>query len=239
MNRKEMAVGTDLHCHILPGVDDGARTPAVTRVLLEKEAEQNVRQIIFTPHFYADRMRLTDFLQGREKAAAAADPICEELGISYACGAEVRMVPELMEADLRPLSMADTGYLLLEWPFYGYPIWGDDLVDRVYGAGRVPIFAHVERYDYFYRTPERLSDYIADGVLCQMNAATVIDRRSQRQSLKMIKGGYVQLLASDAHNLDHRPPLLEEAFAVVTKKLGEKTAEHLRENADAVFHARR
>ncbi len=226
---------TDMHCHILPGVDDGAGDLSDSRALLELEAKQGVTQILFTPHFYADWMTIADFSEHRQRAAGAIAPVCEDLGISFACGAEVRMVAELMDLDLRPLAMADTGYFLLEWPFHGYPLWGDEVVDRIFESGSTPIFAHIERYDFFYRKPERLEPYIEDGILCQMNASTVIDKPTQRQALRLIRNGYVQLLATDTHNLERRPPLLGKAYDIVARKLGEKTVDKLKRNADMVF----
>ncbi len=240
MRSQELPPISDLHCHILPAVDDGASDLEMSRALLEREAEQRVGQILFTPHFYGDRMTLPDFLERRRHAAELVGPICQELGISYACGAEVRMVPELMDLDpekeLRSLAMADTGFFLLEWPFYGFPIWGDEVVNRVWDAGRTPIFAHIERYDFFFHAPERLETYLEDGVLCQLNASTLLEKQTQRHALRLIKNGSVQLIASDAHNLKGRPPLLEEAYRVVERRLGEKSVNRLRENADAVFH---
>ncbi len=236
MRRENAVPGTELHCHILPGVDDGAKDLTDTLNLLDREKEQGVKQIAFTPHFYADRMELADFLERRKTAEDAVKIPCERRGISFLCGAEVRMVPELLDMDLKDLALADTGYFLLEWPFYGFPIWGDEVVDKIYATGNTPIFAHIERYDYFTGSLDRLIPYLEDGVLMQVNAGSLLKKETQKQVLRLIRAGYVQLIASDAHNLDHRPPLLSDAYEVVSRKLGEKTAVRLKENADDVFH---
>ncbi len=227
---------TDLHCHILPGVDDGAADLSVTQKLLDMEEEQGVTQIAFTPHFYADRMSLGDFLRRRRDALSEVLPECRGRRISVLAGSEVRMMPELLNEDLSSLSLSDTGYLLLEWPFYGFPIWGDDLVDQVGNSGSIPIFAHIERYDYFFRTPQRLDPYLESGALMQVNATSLLEAGTQRQILRLIRDGYVHLIASDAHSPKRRPVLLAEAYEVVTRRLGERTADRLKENADDVFH---
>lgn len=230
--------GSDLHCHILPGIDDGARDLDETRALLRLECEQDIRQILFTPHFYAKRMTLEGFLQARSAAAELAAPVCRQLCVSWALGAEVRMEPELLELELAPLGLADTGFLLLEWPFTTYPLWGDEVVRRVFDSGKRPIFAHIERYDYFFEAPERLTDFIADGVLCQMNASTLLRKDVQKQALRLIRDGYVHVLSSDAHSTDKRPPQLGQAFQVVEDKLGQETAHRLWATAGDVYGGR-
>jgi tyrosine-protein phosphatase YwqE len=82
---------TDLHCHILPGIDDGAQTSAIARKLLEEEKKQETGQIMFTPHYYSWMGSAEDFREKRDKAAEITAPILKELGISWNTGAEVRM----------------------------------------------------------------------------------------------------------------------------------------------------
>lgn len=226
---------TDLHCHILPGVDDGARDVTVSEALLREERAQGVMQIMFTPHFYPHRMTLDDFLLRRYEGARQIVGLCERLGLAGALGAEVHMAPELAKMDLRPLAFADTPYLLLEWPFAGYPLWGDSVVYAALDQGLTPIFAHIERYDYLFFQPERLEDYAGQGVLFQMNADTLLSASDQKQGMLLIKNALVHVLSSDAHNMDKRPPRLEQAYAAVEKKLGHKTVERLKTNANHVF----
>lgn len=235
MRQERHIEGTDLHCHILPGIDDGAPDLEAAEALLLTQKEQGIRQILFTPHFYANQMELDSFLRRRYKSAVQIAGFCASHEIAGALGAEVRMESELLELELKPLALADTPYLLLEWPFVGYPLWGKEVVRRVFDAGLRPVFAHIERYDYFWEEPENLRGYIAEGVLCQMNASTVLRQSTRKQALQLIREGYVHVLASDAHSMKHRPPQLGEAFQVIRDKLGAAVEQRLRENADLVF----
>lgn len=119
-----------------------------------------------------------------------------------------------------------------------YPLWGKDVVARAQDSGLRPVFAHIERYDYFFPDPEQLGEYIAQGVLCQMNATALLNESTQKQALRLIREGYVHVLSSDAHNMAHRPPRLGAAFDLVQGKLGKKTAEQLKQNAGDVFCGR-
>lgn len=233
-----MTAITDLHCHILPGIDDGAKDLSVTRALLEEEKRQGVTQIAFTPHFYADQKSLKQFLNDRYQAAVSADPVLSELGIAWNAGGEVRLVPQLLEMDLSPLRYVDTKYLLLEWPFTQYPIWGDEVVYNLLDQGIRPIFAHIERYEYFWFHPDVLKEYIDDGVIIQINAGAVLHSNTKKQAIHLIKKGLVHIMASDTHNMETRPPRLKHAFEVVEKEAGRRHRERMLKNADDIFHGR-
>ena len=229
---------TDLHCHILPGIDDGAADIEISRALLEAEVSQGIKQIAFTPHFYADRKSLKQFLRDRYEAALQLSPILEELEISWSAGAEVRMVPELLNMDLSALRYVDTDYLLLEWPFTQFPLWGSEIVDHLFDEGMTPVFAHIERYDYFWSQPQQLDEYIENGVLCQINATALIRQQTRKQALSLIKKGYVHLISSDAHNMDKRPVRMKTAYDLIERELGKAVRFRLAENADRIFHGK-
>lgn len=233
------AVLSDLHDHILPGIDDGARDMEMSRALLDKEAQDGVRQIMFTPHFYAHRMGMEEFLQRRKAAYEKILPLCEERGISTALGAEVRMRIELLSMDMRPLRMGETQYFLLEWPFQGgFPLWGDDVVQHVRRAGLRPIFAHIERYEFLFGDEDRLRRYLDQGCLFQTNTETILDKNMQKREIHLIREGLIHIVCTDAHHPVNRPVRLLEAMEVVRKKAGREAYERLVRNADDIFHDR-
>lgn len=227
---------TDLHCHILPGIDDGAKDLETAVSLLKEQKAQGVEQIVFTPHFWSWQKSLSRFVKDRYQAAAQLEEILNELEIRWSAGAEVRLTPDLLKLDLAPLNIVDTPYFLLEWPFNQFPVYGREVVDRIEDAGYIPIFAHIERYDYFWKSPQELDDYIDEGIVCQINPGILINSETRKYALKMIKDGYVHVLSSDTHNMDSRPPHLKLAYQIVEKNLGRKYSERLRINADRVFH---
>jgi protein-tyrosine phosphatase len=227
---------TDIHCHILPGIDDGAKDLDVTTALLREEKRQGVTRIAFTPHFYADRMNVKEWFQNRYNAAKKTQPVLEELGIEWSAGAEVRLVPELLDMDLSRFQYIDSGYLLLEWPFNQYPVWGNEVVDGLFDKGITPVFAHIERYPYFWNHIEELDSYIEQGCLCQINPGTLIHESSRKYTIQLIKRGYIHVLSSDAHNMDRRPPRLQEAYEIIDDELGKDKGDWLAENARKIVY---
>ena len=229
---------TDLHCHILPGIDDGAKDLDTAVALLKEQKSQGVEQIVFTPHFWSWEKSLCQFALDRYHAAEKLADILDELGIEWGAGAEVRMTPDLLKMDLKSLNIVGTPYFLLEWPFTQFPLYGREVVDRIQELDYTPVFAHIERYDYFWNSPKNLDEYIDEGIVCQINPGILLKSETRKYALKMIKDGYVHVLSSDAHNMENRPPHLKLAFQIVEKNLGKKYAEKLKTNADLIFHGK-
>lgn len=228
---------SDLHCHILPGIDDGARDPDMSGALLLSEKQQGVSQILFTPHFYVDEISVEGFTERRGEALERMKETIDRLDLKTSLGAEVRMQEELIGMDLRPLGMGDTSYLLLEFPFLSgaYPLWGEMIVEQLLDQGIRPLFAHIDRYDYFMNDTERLSHFREMGCIFQVNADSVISRRRSPRVYELMREGFVHVLSSDAHSPEKRPVNLKSALAQVEGKLGKGMAEFLIGNADAIF----
>ena len=228
---------TDIHCHILPGIDDGAKDPDMSGALLLSEKHQGIGQIIFTPHYYADEISVEGYIKRRQDALDRMQESLGRLGLKTALGAEVRMQEELIGMDLMPLRMGDTPYLLLEFPFLSgtYPLWGEMIVEQLLDQGIRPLFAHIDRYEYFMNDTEKLDHFRDMGCLFQINADSVVSRRRSPAVFELMKGGYVHVLGSDAHSPDKRPVHLKSALERVEAKMGTGMASFLSENADAVF----
>lgn len=235
-----MAAGkvlTDIHCHILPGIDDGAKDADMSGALLLSESQQGVSQILFTPHFYADEISVEGFISRRKEALERMQESIGRLGLRTALGAEVRMQEELIGMDLSPLRMGDTPYLLLEFPFLAgtYPLWSELIVGQLLDRGIRPVFAHIDRYEYFMNDTEKLDHFLDMGCIFQVNADSVISRRRAPAVYELMKAGYVHVLGSDAHSPEKRPANLNSAVDRVESRLGSGMAAFLTENADAIF----
>lgn len=234
---EEHTVLTDLHCHILPGIDDGAKDPDMSGALLLSELQQGVGKILFTPHYYADEISVEGYIKRREAALLSMKETIDRLGLKVSLGAEVRMQEEIIGMDLRPFRMGDTPYLLLEFPFLSgtYPLWSDLIVKQLLDQGIRPVFAHIDRYDYFLNDTEKLDHFLDMGCIFQVNADSVISRRRSGRVMELMKDGYVHVIASDAHSPEKRPVHLKSAISRVEGKLGRGMTGFLLENADAVF----
>jgi protein-tyrosine phosphatase len=228
---------TDLHCHILPGMDDGAKDVAVSLELLRKEFQDGVNQIALTSHFNSERDDIETFLA---KRAAAYDCLCkaleqEPMQFTFKLGAEVYYSPKLCDLDVQALCMQDTAYLLMEFPTTHRPHFVRQTMQSLRSRGVIPLIAHVERYPYVMDDPQLLYEWVAAGAYAQINARALLDIKRRNKLLKWIDWDLVHVLSTDTHSLDKRPPLLGEAVAMLEKKRGSETARRIVNQGDALF----
>lgn len=211
----------DIHTHILPGIDDGAQTVEESIGLIKAEEQQGVSHIVFTPHFVLQNKTLEKFLEERNTSFALLSEKIKENGLfsnmKFSLGAEVRYDPNLVREDLFRLCIEGTSYLLLE-PLNVYPFNFEQTLDAILNMGITPIIAHVERFNYLIKDEKLLSRLLNNGVVFQSNAQAVLLKKFGSNKAKtLIKKGFVQVLASDTHNLEYRPPMLKEAFSKLPK----------------------
>ncbi len=232
---------TDLHCHILPQMDDGARNVETSIELLNIEKNQGVKNLIFTSHFHCDDEPVDSYIARRADAVKNLASACPSELINhfqFKFGAEVYFSPELCNIDLAPLCFTDTSYLLVELPFTMSlrPQFLSETLYEISCSGITPIIAHVERYPYILEDLTQIYDWVEAGYMVQTNAATLV--RGDKMSalmMKLIKWDLVHLVATDTHSLHKRPPQLDAALAAVSNKLGDAAASRLIQNGDLVF----
>ena len=220
---------TDLHTHILPGMDDGARSVEISLAMLREEAAQGVDTVTLTPHYYRDRESSGSFLNRRAQAVEtlestiAALPESERAALpARVLAAEVTWVPNLVDcSNLRALCYQGTDAFLLELPMQP---WYDGLFSQLYDlinvTGLTPIIAHIDRY-WSSQKPQRLSELYALGLPMQLSAEALLRFPTRGRALKALQSGQVQYLMSDCHSMNSRKPNLAPALAVVGKRLGE------------------
>lgn len=209
----------DMHCHLLPGIDDGSDSVETTIKMLQMLRDQGVTQVAATPHFYAGDCRPEDFLQRREQslsALAGLEGLPEILP-----GAEVAYFDSMGQCTvLQELAIGRTGLVLVEMPFADWSARMISELERLkFRQGLQPVLAHVERYRGKTQLAKFLPQLEEIGVAMQCNAEAFLDRASCRWATAMVKKGYVQFLGTDAHNLTGRAPRYGQAVAVLQKKL--------------------
>ena len=214
----------DFHTHVLPGIDDGSASVEESLALLRMEAEQGVRHVVATPHFYAQVDAPKPFLERRAAAvsmlreAMKAFPELPRLSV----GAEVHYFSGIGDADILPELAIDNGpYVLIEMPM---AVWTDKMYRELENIherfGLTPIVAHVDRYIgpmQTYGIPERLMEL---PVLIQANAGFFQRFTTKRMALRMLEQGQIHLLGSDCHNLKDRPVNIKQTVDLIEKKLG-------------------
>lgn len=230
----------DLHCHILPDIDDGAETVSDSIDLLCEEQKQGVDSIVFTPHFNFERTNLHDFCLAREHSMQSLNKALTQrnIDISVKLGAEVYFSVRMLDEDIEPLCFGDTNYILVEFPVnsrpYGLSRTMEDLIRR----GYIPILAHVERYPYFSENVNELYDLVMKGCLAQVNAGAIIKSHASSLIMKYIKWEMVHIISTDCHSIKKRPPNMQEAFSIIDKRLGLNYKEWLIKNSIDVFNGR-
>lgn len=214
----------DMHTHILPGVDDGARDMQETKEMLYQAYLEGVRHIVVTPHFSLDsRNMAVGELMGKleevKRMALSTVPAME-----FSLGNELLNGPGMVNAlnEGRALTLGGTSYILVEFlPKDSYRKIYTSLHNYLMN-GYIPIVAHVERYEALARRTDRLDELIKIGVLFQMNTSSLIGgkrRRSASHHRMLLEEGYIHLLGSDCHRSDSRSPLMRGALQNLTEEL--------------------
>ena len=210
----------DLHTHILPEFDDGAKTAEESVKMLLAEIRQGVTDVALTPHFSLAGTSVEDFIAKRDVSFKLLKEKLKENAmenkINLHLGAEVKYDPNLVYCDVFKLCIGETAYLLLELD-QSYPFNLEQTVDWLLAKGITPIFAHVERYKYLVKNEKLMQKFLYEGVIFQANASSLLGKHYAKDVKKLIKKGYVQLLASDAHGAQERPPVLKNGIESVPK----------------------
>lgn len=225
----------DLHSHILPAMDDGCKTVEESCRVLEMCAQQGVAFLAATPHYYAEET-VDAFLARRAAAMEQLEKAMQGRERPKLClGAEVAYYPALLQEEaIESLCIGRSNYLLLEMPFSR---WTPSVVRTVralrYEQGVVPILAHMERYlDMGVR--DALGELMGSGVLVQMNASYLV--HEPRGAMRLLRRGMVDVLGSDCHGLEHRPPELGPAWEFMEKKRHSRAAaEHIAETSAEIM----
>jgi protein-tyrosine phosphatase len=210
----------DLHSHILPGLDDGSRTVEDARALAQRAAEDGVTAIAATPHVRSDYPTQPDEME-RGVLRLREDFVAQGIQVEVLHGGEIDLesLGSLDDDDLRRFSLARSGrYLLLEFPYSGWPA---GLEETVYGLGLrglTAVLAHPERNRAVQADPGRLGEAVRLGALVQVTAASVdgrIGRSSQKAADRLLESGLAHVLASDAHTPEIREAGLADAAEAV------------------------
>lgn len=241
---KETCGFVDFHTHILPGVDDGAKNLEEALTMLKAAWEQGTGTVVLTPHYrgaFRDNLRrkLEPLYQNLVQEAKTICP-----GLQLYLGCEVSYERDISEklAQGSVLSINGSRYVLLEFQQGVYHSRLLEGVLELLNFGYVPILAHVERYEVFYREPDLVEELVDLGALVQLNADSVLGKMgfgAKRFCHKLMRRHLVHFIGSDAHNMESRPPELKQCFDKLTKKFGQPYARLLLcENALAVLEDR-
>lgn len=236
----------DIHCHILPGIDDGANTLADSIRLLNIAMADGITHIVATPHIHPGRF--DNDLQSIQSAyqTLAIWIKKNQTPIKLSTAAEVRISVEvlsMLDKDSIPFVGEWDGYnvMLLEMPHSHILPGSDKLVKLLLKNNIRPLIAHPERNKEIMADPEKIKPFVDAGCLLQLTSGSIVGRfgaQAKKISEYLLQENVVTLIATDAHNEKYRPPKLAEGYARVTDILGADYSQQLKQNVQTLVSSK-
>jgi len=232
----------DLHCHILPGVDDGVKTLEDAVEMARVAVAQGVRKIVATPHIFRDNLNWGDIAGLDDKRSQLVDEIQNNgIQVEILPGAEVHISHDLIEAvrkNRAQLVINRTSYMFVEFPAGHVYSNVKNLFFELMTEGITPIITHPERNDVFVHSPGRLYELIQMGALAQANSGSFLGLygdKTEKAVLQFLELNLIHLIGSDSHGPRSLSWRLRDAVAKAGIVVGEEQAQALvEENPQAV-----
>ena len=231
----------DIHCHILPALDDGAKSLEESLQMAEMAIADGITHVVATPH--ANSEFRFDFNLVRERRNELQARLGDRLSLGTGCDFHLS-VENLQEIRACPTHYAinQKRYLLVEFADFAIPPSAEEALHGLRLLGLSPIITHPERNRLIRSQPQRLLAWLRQGCYVQVTAQSLLGKwgeSTRKQVEAWLDQKIVHFFASDAHNAAHRPLQLGEAYAVVAGRWGESMAQSLfRENPLAAFEGR-
>lgn len=199
---------TDIHCHLIHGVDDGARTLEESVELIKELSDLGFDKVIITPHFiYGTEYDCENQIKEKKLTELKSAIKKNKIDVKLYLGNEIfinKSVDKLLAAEMAT-SLAKTKYLLVELPFHNKILGLEDILYELALKGYIPIIAHPERYSYFQDNYSLVDELKEEGILFQCNYASILGyygKSSEKLVKYMFKKGYVNYLGTDLHRID-------------------------------------
>lgn len=235
-------VMVDLHCHLLPGIDDGSKSMGTSLHLAKEATENGVTHALLTPHHMNGR-----YVNHKQDVIKRTEEFREQLKVhniplTVFPGQEVRINGQLTDAiDKDDILFADEDnrYLMLEFPDDDVPHYTNQMIFELQQRGIVPIIVHPERNTKIIDHPDLLYQMLEKGCLSQITASSYVGtfgKKVEDFSRKLIKNGQGYLFASDAHDLPGRKYEMRQAFDKLEREFGPGLAKQYANNARAIIN---
>lgn len=230
----------DLHCHMLPGIDDGSPNLETSLELAKKAVLDGVTHILLTPHHLDNRYvnHKFDVIKKTESFQQALDKC--KIPLQVFPGQEVHIngdlperYPDLLGTDI------DTRYMLLELPHSNVPVYTEKIIFELQKLGITPIIVHPERNKEIQSNLNILYNFIQKGALAQITATSYVGGFGENVadiSQKLVENRLVQVVASDTHALKGRDFVLREALESIGDDFGPKVAMKFEKNAEDILN---
>ncbi len=225
----------DIHVHILPDVDDGSPDSVISLEMADQAVTGGVNRLVMTPHCNIpgmfDNYNDDDVIRRRMKVFQ--DQVAEAgIPLTLYTGMEVFGTPEVPAylKEGRLLTINDTRYLLIEFPFEGSSYYVTDILSDICRMDYTPIVAHPERYGYVQKDPGLVDYWIRMGCGIQVNKGSLLGRFGRASyycGFRLLEEGMVSCIASDAHHSEWRTTYMDEVRMLLSREFGEDYADFL------------
>ena len=232
----------DLHCHLLPGVDDGSKSMDISLKLATDAVKDGIDYALLTPHHmngvYLNHKQ--SVIQQTQEFQVELDR--HKIPLKVFPGQEVRINGDLLTAlDQDDILFANEGgqYLMLEFPDDDIPNYTSNMIYELMQRGIIPVIVHPERNTKIMKQPDILYDLLNKGCLSQITAGSyvgIFGHKVQKFSKQLIQSGQVYIFASDAHNLPNRKYEMTNAFAKLGNEFGNDYVSKFNENAKRIIN---
>jgi protein-tyrosine phosphatase len=228
----------DIHCHILPGLDDGAKSIEESIQMAETAIQDGISHVVATPHANADFQ--FDYDRVRQRQGELQERVGDRLKIGIGCDfhLSVENLQSIRDSPRR-YSINRGPYLLVEFADFAIPPMADDALLGLQRLGLLPIITHPERNPLIRSQPHRLWRWLKQGCYVQVTAQSLLGRWGEsirRQAEQWLDQQIVHFMASDAHSASLRPLRLKPAYAMVAERWGQARARALfQDNPLAAF----
>ena len=234
----------DFHSHVLPGMDDGPEALEESLSMLRSSFLQGVDTLVSASHFYGNDEYPQEFLKRRKVAAQQLEDamlFSAEIYPNMILGAEVLYFPGISEAEgIDLLRIEGSRSILIEPPMAA---WSEDMLDEIQQLGRnfdlVPVIAHVDRYMDILQDDSLIDRVRQRNMMVQVNGSCFLNPKKQKSALRNLQAGKIQLIGSDCHNMDSRPPNLGLVRKLARSRNMETEFKQLKQNAVELLNRRK
>ena len=217
----------DLHCHILPGIDDGSKNMEMSLRMAQMYIENGYERVVSTSHYFGEGKgsKYEDLIHAKAELEDRLDR--EGMDLKIYLGNELYLSPDILDnlQSGRALALGDSRYVLIEMPANEVPEYAEDILYEIQLKGYIPIIAHPERNAAIVRNPNILYSLVEKGSMAQLNLHSLTGMYGKdvmNTAILLLKNNLVNFVATDSHSDKRRSPMVKNSLKLIETKIGKE-----------------